>query len=62
MTTTPELDRLVLEKDAKIERLRAALQKLHDGLAWDWRGHPVDDLPTLREIARVALAKMEKQP
>lgn len=37
------------------ERLRAALQKLHEGLAWDWRGHPVGDLPTLREIARTAL-------
>lgn len=39
----------------ELERLRAALQKLHDGLAWDWRGHPVGDLPTLREIARTAL-------
>ena len=44
----------------ELERLRAALQKLHDGLAWDWRGHPVGDLPTLREIAREALAKMEE--
>ena len=39
----------------ELERLRAALQKLHEGLAWDWRGHPVGDLPTLREIARTAL-------
>jgi hypothetical protein len=37
------------------ERLQAALQKLYDGLAWDWRGRPVGDLPTLREIARTAL-------
>ena len=39
----------------ELERLRVALQKLHEGLAWDWRGHPVGDLPTLREIARTAL-------
>ena len=39
----------------ELERLRAALKALHDGLAWDWRGHPVGDLPTLREIARTAL-------
>ena len=39
----------------ELERLRAALKALHEGLAWDWRGHPVGDLPTLREIARTAL-------
>jgi hypothetical protein len=44
----------------ELERLRAALKALYDGLAWDWRGHPVGDLPTLREIARKALAKMEE--
>ncbi len=44
-----------LEASGELERLRAALQKLHEGLAWDWRGHPVGDLPTLREIARTAL-------
>lgn len=44
-----------IEASGELERLLAALQKLHEGLAWDWRGHPVGDLPTLREIARTAL-------
>ena len=43
------------QQKVEIKRLRAALTALHEGLAWDWLGHPVGDLPTLREIARTAL-------
>ena len=64
VTETPKtlVEEALEQVEQENERLRAALQKLYDGLAWDWRGHPVGDLPTLREIARAALAKMEKQP
>ena len=42
-------------REVEVEELRAALKALHDGLAWDWRGHPIGDLPTLRGVARQAL-------
>ena len=51
----PTLARALLAERKAREVEVAALQKLYDGLAWDWRGRPVGDLPTLREIARTAL-------
>ena len=39
----------------KIAQQQTALQTLHDGLAWDWRGRPVGDLPTLRAVAKSEL-------
>ena len=44
-------DAEILAARAEIARLRDALQATIDGIAWDWRGHVVGNLPDVREAA-----------
>ena len=48
-------DAKLIAARAEIARLRNALQATIGGIAWDWQGHVVGNLPDVREAAIKAL-------
>ena len=54
-TTRGRLIDRIDQRDVEIARLRNALQATIDGIAWDWQGHFVGNLPDVRDAAIKAL-------